>query len=133
MFRMEKDGNEKWLAWNVEVDVAQSPVAGSTSRRFYYTGDGEPRTSDFDLATAGAGPYPSGCFVLGVAPPVSKPTVTPGGGTGSSATRAYVYTFVTQWGEESRPSPASAVATGRVDDVWALSNLDTAPPNSGIV
>ncbi|SFN73244.1 hypothetical protein [Nitrosospira briensis] len=133
MFRMEMDGNEKWLAWNVDVDVAQSPVAGSTSRRFYYTGDGEPRTSDFDLATAGPGPYPSGCFVLGVAPPVSKPTVTPAGGTGSSAARAYVYTFVTQWGEESRPSPASAVTTGRVDDAWGLTNLDTAPPNSGIV
>jgi hypothetical protein len=133
MFRMENEGNEKWLAWSVDVDVAQSPVAGNTSRRFYYTGDGEPRTSDFNLATAGAGPYPSGCFVLGVTPPVSKPIVTPAGGTGASATRAYVYTFVTQWGEESRPSPASTVATGKADDTWVLSNMDPAPPNSGTV
>ncbi|MDN5882475.1 MAG: hypothetical protein L0H37_08895, partial [Nitrosospira sp.] len=95
MFRMEKDGNEKWLAWDKDVDVARSPVAGNTSRRFYYTGDGEPRASDFDTATAGTGPYPSGCYVLGVTPPITKPTVTPSGGVGSSVTRAYVYTFVT--------------------------------------
>lgn len=133
MFRMEKDGNEKWLAWDVDVDVARSPVAGNTERRFYYTGDGEPRASDYDMATAGVGPYPSGCYVLGVTPPVTAPTVTPSGGTGSTLTRSYVYTFVTQWGEESAPSPASAVATGKVDDAWVLSNLDTAPPNSGTV
>ncbi|HKV01914.1 MAG TPA: hypothetical protein VJQ26_07305, partial [Ktedonobacteraceae bacterium] len=52
MFRIEKDGNEKWLAWSRDVDVARSPVAGNTPQRFYYTGDGEPRTSDFEMATA---------------------------------------------------------------------------------
>ncbi|MDN5752408.1 MAG: hypothetical protein L0H15_03875 [Nitrosospira sp.] len=133
MFRMEKDGNEKWLAWDKDVDVARSPVAGNTSRRFYYTGDGEPRASDFDTATAGTGPYPSGCYVLGVTPPITKPTVTPSGGVGSSVTRAYVYTFVTPWGEESAPSPASTVTTGKVDDTWALSAMDAAPSNSGTV
>ena len=66
MFRMEKDGNEKWLAWDKDVDVARSPVAGNTSRRFYYTGDGEPRASDYDMATAGSlGPYPSGLLCAG--------------------------------------------------------------------
>jgi hypothetical protein len=47
-------------------------------------------------------------------------------------TRAYVYTFVTPWGEESKPSPA-ATATGKSDAAWALANLDMSPPNSGIV
>lgn len=69
MFRMEKDGSEKWLVWTRDVDVARSPVAGDTLQRFYYTGDGEPRTSDFEMATAGAGIYPSICYVLGVTPP----------------------------------------------------------------
>lgn len=133
MFRMEKDGNEKWLAWDRDVDVARSPIAGNTSRRFYYTGDGEPRASDYDTATAGVGPYPAGCYVLGVTPPITKPTVTPSGGTGSTTSRAYVYTFVTPWGEESAPSPASTVTTGKVDDTWALSAMDAAPPNSGTV
>lgn len=134
MFRMEKDGNEKWLAWDKDVDVARSPVAGNTSRRFYYTGDGEPRVSDYDTATSGIGPYPSGCYVLGVTPPITKPTVTPSGGASATAlSRAYVYTFVTPWGEESAPSPASTVITGKVDDTWALSGMDTAPPNSGTI
>jgi hypothetical protein len=51
------------------------------------------------------GPYPSGCYVLGVTPPVAAPTVTPSGGVGSTVTRVYVYTFVTPWGVDSAPSP----------------------------
>jgi hypothetical protein len=134
MFRMEKDGNEKWLAWNRDVDVARSPIAGNTSRRFYYTGDGEPRASEYDMATAGTGPYPAGCYVLGVTPPITKPTVAPSGGSSSTTvSRSYVYTFVTPWGEESAPSPASDVATGKIDATWGLSGMDTAPPNSGTI
>ncbi|SHL43100.1 hypothetical protein SAMN05216428_102385 [Nitrosospira sp. Nsp11] len=134
MFRMEKDGNEKWLAWDKDVDVARSPIAANTERRFYYTGDGEPRVSDYDTATAGIGPYPSGCFVLGVTPPITKPSVSASGGTGADVTRAYVYTFVTPWGEESAPSPASTLATGKESGAtWALSGMDVAPPNSGTV
>lgn len=134
MFRMEKDGQEKWLVWDTDVDVARSPIAGNTERRFYYTGDGEPRTSDYDTSTSGAGPYPSGCFVLGVTPPLTKPTVTPSGGTGADVTRSYVYTFVTPWGEESAPSPASDLKTGKeTGSTWAISGMDVEPPNSGTV
>ena len=135
MFRMEKDGNEKWLAWDKDVDVARSPVAGDSSRRFYYTGDGEPRASDFDLASVGpaSSPTASSCYVLGVFPPLSPPVVTPAGGTGELTTRSYVYTFVTQWGEESKPSPASLAASGKADSAWMLSAMDTVPLNSGTV
>ncbi len=133
MFRIEKDGNEKWLTWDRDVDVARSPIAGNTGKRFYFTGDGEPRVSDYDMATAGAGPYPSRCYVLGVSPPVTRPAVSAFGGMGETASRAYVYTFVTQWGEESRPSPASNVSTGKVDDTWVLSGLDIALPNAGAI
>jgi hypothetical protein len=133
MFRMEKDGSEKWLVWSRDVDVARSPVAGDTLQRFYYTGDGEPRTSNFEMATAGANGYPSTCYVLGVTPPVSEPLVAASGGSGAATSRAYVYTFVTQWGEESRPSPASIVTSGKIDAIWMISNLDMAPPNSGAI
>src|SRR5690348_9119572 len=51
LFRMEKEDNGKWLAWDKDVDVARSPIADNVSRRFYYTGDGEPRVSDYDMAT----------------------------------------------------------------------------------
>ena len=134
MFRMEKDGNEKWLAWDKDIDVARSPIAGNTEKRFYYTGDGEPRVSDYDTATAGIGPYPSGCFVLGVSPPITAASVSASGGTGADITRTYVYTFVTPWGEESAPSPASTLATGKESGAtWALTGLDAAPTNSGTI
>jgi hypothetical protein len=35
MFRIEKDGSEKWFAWTRDVDVARSPIAGNTDKRFY--------------------------------------------------------------------------------------------------
>lgn len=134
MFRMEKDGNEKWLAWDKDVDVARSPIADNVERRFYYTGDGEPRVSDYDTATAGVGPYPSGCFVLGVSPPVNAASVAASGGSGANVTRTYLYTFVTPWGEESAPSPASALATGLESGAtWAITGMDAAPPNSGTI
>jgi hypothetical protein len=134
MFRMEKDGNEKWLAWDRDVDVARSPIANNEDRRFYYTGDGEPRVSNFDLATAGTGPYPSGSYVLGVSPPLTKPTVSPSGGSSATTvTRSYVYTFLTQWGEESAPSAPSDPVSGKLDATWNISGMDIPPDNSGTI
>lgn len=134
MFRMEKDGTEKWLAWNRDVDVARSPIADNEDRRFYYTGDGEPRESNFELATAGIGPYPDSCYVLGVSPPVTKPTVAPSGGASATVvSRSYVYTFVTQWGEESEPSPPSTPIGGKIDATWNVSALAVPPGNDGTV
>jgi hypothetical protein len=37
------------------------------------------------------------------------------------------------WGVDSAPYPASAETTGKDDDTWALSELDTGPPDSGTV
>lgn len=134
MFRMEKDGNENWLAWNRDVDVARSPIADNEDRRFYYTGDGEPRVSNYDMATQGTGAYPSECYVLGVSPPVAAPTVTPtGGASATTVTRVYAYTFVTQWDEESEPSPPSAEVSGKVDATWNISAMAVPPTNSGTV
>lgn len=134
MFRMEKDGNEKWLAWNRDVDVARSPIAGNEDRRFYYTGDGEPRVSNYELATAGVGPYPAGSYVLGVSPPLVKPTVTPTGGvSATNVTRSYVYTFVTEWGEESAPSPPETVVGKEDATAWNITLMAVPPTNSGTV
>lgn len=134
MFRMEKDGVEKWLAWNRDVDVARSPIAENEDRRFYYTGDGEPRVSNFDLAGSGTGPYPAQCYVLGVSPPLAKPTATASGGaSATTVTRSYVYTFVTQWGEESAPSPPSTPVSGKLDAAWIVSGMGVPPENSGTV
>ena len=104
MFRMEKNGNEKWMAWDKDVDVARSPVADNTSGRFYYTGDGEPRASDYDTATAGARALSFRMLRAGVTPPVAKPMVAAtGGASAMMVSRAYVYTLVTRGAKSPRP------------------------------
>ncbi len=133
IFRMtDSAGAEYWLNWLTDVNCVRGPVAGDTSKRICWTGDYEPRISNLALATGGAD-KPYSFYVLGVYMPVTKPTVAPSGGTGAATTRAYVYTFVTPWGEEGAPSPASTVTTGKVDDTWALSGMETAPPNNGTI
>jgi len=124
---------DSWLTWDSDVDMAPSPLANEERGTFYFTSEAfDPRVSNYELAISGS-VYPNAWFALGVPSPTVAPTVTPTGGSGTDEERSYAYTFVTAWGEESGPSPASALATGKPDGTWALTNLQTAPPNSGTV
>jgi hypothetical protein len=69
-------GDNRWLAWNSEVDVAIVTASGITDRRFYYTGDGVPKVSNYSMAFSGPGPYPADYYDLGLPLPTTKPTVT---------------------------------------------------------
>jgi len=131
MFRMfDTAGTDYWLTWNSDVNVARAPIAGDSSFKILFTSDSfEPRITNKALATS-APPYPTAWYVLGVTPPTTAPTVTPSGGSSTNETRAYVYTFVTQWGEESAPSPASSLATGHPDGTWTISGMQAAPTNT---
>lgn len=125
-------GNEFFLGWDVDVDVAIGPIAGDETFRRYFTGDNEPRVTNLALANSIA-PYPHDFFVLGVFPPRTAADLVHAGGAGTAVARAVVYTFVTQWGEESQPSPPTAVITGKVDGTWTIGGvtpMDVAPPNS---
>lgn len=105
-----------YLSWDVDVDVARSPLADDEGR-IYYTGDGVPKKSTLALASSGPGPYPAaGSWLhLGVPKPTATLTAVASGTGGVTETRAYVYTFVTQFGsvlEESAPSaPVSVTLT----------------------
>lgn len=130
VYRMYDSSADYWLNWNEQVDVVRSPVSGDDTFRIFFTSDEfEPRQTNLALATANT-PYPDSWYVLGVTPPTTKPTVIPSGGVGAAESRVYCYTFVTQWGEESAPSPVSDITNGKIDDTWALSSMDTAPPNT---
>lgn len=135
IFRIERDEEETWLVWDKDVDVVRSLVAGDITRRFYYTGDFEPRQSNFDLATTGGPPYPFGKFVLGVAEPLNALVIDAvTGGSGLTSVRSYTYTFVTPLGEESKPAPPSDVSAAEFDDgTWELIGMDVAPLNTGAV
>jgi hypothetical protein len=125
---------ENWLAWDKDVDVVPSLNANDELGRFYFTGEGmEPRMSTYTAAIASA-PYPTAWYQLGVFAPTAAPSVSiVAAGSGSVEARSYVYTFVTQFGEESPPSPPSAVVESYPNSTWRVSGMQTAPTNTGFV
>ena len=125
--------SDNWLVWNSDVDVVKSLIPNDPLQRFYFSGAAfEPRMSTYALAI-NTQPYPTAWYALGVAAPSVAPTVAVAGGSGTLESRAYAYTFVTALGEESPPSPPSAITSGYPDGTWSLSDLQTAPPNTGTV
>jgi len=64
----------RWLSWAEDVSIASPAADENAEQRFYYTGDGAPKVSTYALATAGAGPYPTGYYDLGLPLPTIKPT-----------------------------------------------------------
>ena len=131
MQRINNGGSDYWMSWITDVDVARGPVA-DTGQRFYFTGDGSPKKTNFALATTGAGTnYPLDHYEMGVPAP-TVPTVAVGAaGAGTLANRTYVLTFVTAWGEEGPPSTVSAVAPLRVPSIkgtLSLARSCGAPP-----
>jgi hypothetical protein len=69
-------GDNKWLSWASDVDIAVVTSSDITDQRFYYTGDGVPKISNYSLAFTGVGPYPTTSYDLGLPLPTTKPTAT---------------------------------------------------------
>lgn len=126
---------ELYLHWNEDVDVVRAPLSTSDSDRIYYSGHYNAKSTNLALAQDGIGQnYPLSWYRLGLPSPETAITATPdASGSAASDTRFYVYTYVTAWGEEGPPSPASASVTGLVDDIWNLSLMDAAPLNTGVI
>lgn len=124
VFRAVKGDEEKWLAWNNDVDVVRAPLPPSAEPRFYWSGDGEPRYGRF------AG-LPSTFFALGIPKPQTPVSISVSGGSGANVTRVYAYTFISELGEESGLSPVSNITTGKVDGIWELTDFDVLPTNAG--
>lgn len=111
---------ESWLAWNSLVHVAPGPVAQD---RLYFTGDGVPK-----MQVAG-NTYP-----LAIPTPSTAPGATLGG-TATSETitaRIYVFTWVSSFGEESAPSPASAVVNWKPGQTVTVSGFPAIPAGRAI-
>lgn len=111
-----------WHSWPVDVDVARAPVA---SDRLYFTGSGAPkiRVSGVDYALALPAPA--------VAPTVSNAsTVTEA--TASAEAVYWAYTWVTQFGEESPPSPLSAMSWTVATVNQTISAFSSTPAARGI-
>lgn len=65
-----------WLSWAADVDIVTASASEDQEQRFYYTGDGKPKVSNYDLATTGSEPYPVSFYELGLPLPETKVTTT---------------------------------------------------------
>ena len=138
LFRYRHGSTDYWLDWDTAgVSLARSPNSQDQHGRLYWTGDEEPRMGAIAAITTVA-PYPSaaGTYVLGVAGAHNGTpfTVTPvGGASATMESRAYAWSFVTQYGEEG-PLSKPVVASGKIDATsWDLSSLESPPANSGTI
>jgi len=133
IFLYQDTGTDRWLAWTTDVDVVKAPISEDTTHRIYFTGDGVPKASDNanDTVTGVDGPagnseYPENSVTLGAPAPTAAPTVAVGTAGSNPTDHIYVYTFVSQWGEESKPSPSSAIISVDLLDGQAnLSAMET--------
>lgn len=118
-----------WMTWlTAGVSVVRGQVAGDTTERTYYTGNGVPKVTDASLCTAGGTTYPVTSYTLGLPRPAVSPLLSVTGvGTGTPEARIYVYTYVSGWGEESMPCLASAIANVQSGQTVTLSGMSVAP------
>jgi len=65
---------KKWLSWLTDVDIAIASKTNKDEQRFYYSGDGVPKVSNYELATTGAAPYPVAAYDLGLPLPTTVAT-----------------------------------------------------------
>ncbi len=123
-----------WFHWTTEVDVVKGPIANDTLERTYWTGDGVPRYTTSEVATAGSN-LPSTSYPLGIPAPVGAPLLlvagTPTAGS-SAETRVYIYTFVTANGEESAPS-APATTSFHPGQTITVSEMATTADNNAVL
>lgn len=130
MGRATPSDTQYWLSSINDVDYVRSLLANDPTERIYYTGESEPRTTDNILALAGE-PYPTAFRTLGIPAPATMMTAALGtAGTGTSETRSYLDTFVSDRGEESAPNstPRSIIVLG--GSTVNLSALATVPGGS---
>lgn len=126
--------DEVWLTWGSDVNVCRSSLDDQSDFRLYYTGDGAPKKTNWDLASNTVGAlYPDAYYPMGVPAPTAVPTATDTA-TGSSViaeTRFYVFTYVSVFGdleEESAPSPSSLAVTISTGRKVTVANMGTTPP-----
>lgn len=133
------NGAGYWMVWggSKQVDVVKSLLANDAWSRVYWTGDGYPKMGGIAQITAGAQPYPSSSYRLGIPAPASAPVATvPGDRVGvddqpiTAVQASYVVTLISSFGEEGPPSPPSTAMLrwDMVDDAPAGGNLVLALP-----
>jgi len=120
-----------WFHWTEVIDVVRSPIAGDVSERVIYTGVATgPKITNNTIAIQGGGTsYPNAAYDLGIPAPATAPAATGSANVDPALneSRIYVETYVSAWGEESAPSPVSAIVIADPNVAVSLSALNTVP------
>lgn len=106
-----------WLEFgNIDTDVVRTPIIDDTYSRYYWVSPSErPKYNTLARIQNGDDEW-----YLGVPTPGSAPTGSATGGVSAvTVTRSYVYTWVSDYGEEGPPSPALTLS-GKQDDTFSL-------------
>lgn len=143
-------GASVWLEWQDDTDVCYSPIADNDEFRIYYSEGGVCKKTNYSMAVDGDGAPPNKWLYLGVPYPAGKPTLKahripndktkweqehPGQeyeefSADNTSNRAYVYTYVAQFGEveeESAPSEAASVICDTVGGSVEVSGFANPP------
>ena len=89
------------------VSVVNNPLANDSFKRIYWTDGGKPKFTAKDRATGGTQSWPQDFQTLGIPRPAGYPSYTyidMAPDSGGLELTSLVYTFVTEYGEESMPS-----------------------------
>ena len=121
--------HEFWQTFaDANTDVLRSPILNDDFDRYYWTSPSldQPMYSPRNQIIADAEP-----FILGVPRPETPLTALVGveGAGETDSTMAYVYTFVSEYGEESGPSPPTLI-TAKSGSIIALSNISVDVPDA---
>lgn len=121
--------SDVWLPYNsVNTDIVRSPIINDLYNRYYVTGAGVSRPLYNTLPRIVLGdPF----LFLGVPAPTVVQIVTAAVGAAPDVTVFYVYTFVTEYGEEGPPS-IPVVGTGDPQapaSSWNIGNLPITYPD----
>lgn len=119
-----------WFQSNNDVDYVKGMVDSDTEERTYYTGDSYPRKTKAGIATS-ATPYPTTSYKMGIPRPASALTAAVSGSPTDpddpAETVTYVVTYVSSWGEEGGPGPASTTVSWRPGQTLNLTSIPGAP------
>ena len=129
IFRHPQEG--KWMRFDQpDVSVVRSPLNNDNYDRVYWTGDNTPKMAPYNLALGGSTP-PSTSYRLGIPAPSSAPVAADATGTAPDGAieidAAYVVTFISEYGEEGPPSPASQLAVRWEGATIELSSIPVPP------
>lgn len=128
----------QWFTWDLDVDVVPAPIRNDTLRRTYWTGQDFPRMTDTTIMGAFSGPGVPVSRRLGIPAPTTAPTVTiadfPAGTVVSQTaiSASWVYTYVSDKGEEGPPSPPSSTETRFMSQAGAIQTANLSGMERGV-